>query len=252
MSAYTVSSLARLAGVSARTLRYYDEIGLLTPSARTESGYRQYDQEDLLRLQQILFYRELEMPLIEIRDILADEDFNPIEALRSHREGLLARSDRLLRLIAAVDSSIEQLEEGQMRLSDEELFAAFSPELSDRYRKEAREQYGDARVEETENRLRKLSKEQWKKVQAEGGQVAKQIASLMDQPIETPEVQEAIARHHTWIEHFYQAPAFVYRGLGQMYVDHPEFRAFYEQYAPGLADYMKRAMEFFADTQLGE
>jgi DNA-binding transcriptional MerR regulator len=252
MSAYTVSSLARLAGVSARTLRYYDEIGLLTPSARTESGYRQYDQEDLLRLQQILFYRELEMPLIEIRDILADEDFNPIEALRSHREGLLARSDRLLRLIAAVDSSIEQLEEGQMRLSDEELFAAFSPEQSDRYRKEAREQYGDARVEETENRLRKLSKEQWKKVQAEGGQVAKQIASLMDQPIETPEVQEAIARHHTWIEHFYQAPASVYRGLGQMYVEHPEFRAFYEQYAPGLADYMKRAMEFFADTQLGE
>jgi DNA-binding transcriptional MerR regulator len=252
MSPYTVSGLARLAGVSIRTLRYYDEIGLMKPSTRTEAGYRQYDQEDLLRLQQILFYRELDMPLIEIRDILEDEDFNPVEALRSHREGLLARSNRLRRLIETLNTTIEQLEEGQMRLSDDELFAAFSPEQASRYRQEAREQWGEARVKEAENRLRKLSREEWEKVQAEGGLVAKQLASLMDQPVESPNVQEAIARHHAWIENFYPAPAAVYRGLGQMYAEHPEFRAFYEQYAPGLADYMRQAMELFADSQLGE
>jgi DNA-binding transcriptional MerR regulator len=206
----------------------------------------------VLRLQQILFYRELDRSLAEIRDILENEDFNPVEALRLHREGLLARSNRIRDLIETLNTTIEQLEEGYMRLSDEELFTAFSPEQADRYRQEAREQWGETRVEETENRLRNLSREEWEKVQAEGDLVAEKLASLMDQPVDAPEVQEAVARHHTWIENFYPAPAAVYRGLGQKYAEHPEFRAFYDQYAPGLADYMRQAIELFADTQLGE
>jgi DNA-binding transcriptional MerR regulator len=251
MSLYSVGGLARLAGVSVRALHHYDEIGLLCPSARSEAGYRQYDRHDLMRLQQILFYRELDLPLGEIRSILGREDFDPIKALQNHRAGLMARSERLLQLIETVDQTITQLMEGSMTLSDEELLAAFTPEQAKRYQKEARERWGEERVEQTEQKLKKLSQGEWERVQEEGSLVSQELASLMDRSVEDPEVQKAIARHHAWIENFYPAPAEVYRGLGQMYAEHPEFRAFYAQYAEGLADFMQQAMTIFADEVLG-
>src|SRR5512136_2331510 len=100
---YTVQQLARLAGVSVRTLHHYDHIGLLAPSARTAAGYRLYGAADLLRLQQILFFKELDLPLDEIQDILDDPDFDQIEALESHKRLLRERADRLARLLMTID-----------------------------------------------------------------------------------------------------------------------------------------------------
>ena len=250
VKAYTVSQVAKMAGVSVRTLHHYDHLGLLRPSARTESGYRLYGQQDLLRLQQILFYRELDLPLGEIREILDDPEFDQVEALRSHRQMLEQRADRLARLLKTIDKTIQRLEEDTMELTDEELYEGFTTEQAERYQREAREMYDPALVAESERRIRRLTKEQWNAVKQEGDEVTRAIAALADRTPDDPAVQSLIARHHAWIERFYPCSAEIYRGLAQGYAEHPEFRAFYEKYRPGLADFMRAAMEHYAESAL--
>jgi DNA-binding transcriptional MerR regulator len=250
VKAYTVSQLARLAGVSVRTLHHYDQIGLLKPATQTAAGYRLYREPELLRLQQILFFKELDFPLQQIQEILDDPEFDQIRALRQHRRELEKRAERLERLLHTVNKTILKLEENSMTLTDDELYAGFTKEQAERYQRQARESYGTPRVEATEARLRKLSPAQWEAIKAEGGAVAAALAAVADRDPGDPEVQKLIARHHAWIENFYPAPADVYRGLGEHYVNHPEFNAFYEKYRPGLADFMCAAMAYYADHSL--
>jgi DNA-binding transcriptional MerR regulator len=249
MNEYSVSELARLAGVTVRTLHYYDEIGLMGPSARSASGYRLYNHDDLLRLQQILFYKELELPLGEIKAIMNRSGFNGLQALRQHRAQLARKGEHLKRLIDTVDKTIESMTEDDMSLPDEELFAGFTPEQKERYGEEARERWGDE-VGEVENRLSKLSSSQWKDIQAQGDEVTLEIAELMDLPVDDPTVQNAIAKHHAWIENFYPCSAERYEGLGQMYVEHRDFRANYEKIRSGLAEFMREAMAVYAREHL--
>lgn len=251
VSGYTVSQLAELAGVTVRTLHHYDQMGLLTPSARTAAGYRLYSHKDLLRLQQILLYRELDIPLEQIRDILDDDEFDLVQALHEHRDTLRHRIARLKTLLDTINYTLIHLTEETM-LTDEELYAGFSKEDAQRYRREAREQWGEARVEASEQRARKMSKQQWAAVGQQGEEATQLLASLMDEAPDSPVVQAAIAKHHAWIENFYEAPAELYRGLGQMYTEHPEFRAFYEKYRPGMAEFMQAAMAHYADTVLAK
>ncbi|HSN75740.1 MAG TPA: MerR family transcriptional regulator [Anaerolineae bacterium] len=248
--AYTVRQLAKLAGVTVRTLHHYDQIGILRPSARTAAGYRLYGEADLLRLQQIMLYKELDIPLDQIREILDDPRFDPVQALRSHRQTLQARAARLETLLHTVDKTIAKLTEDTTMMTDEELYAGFTKEQAERYRREAREMWDPDFVEATEQRVRKMSKAQWAAVGQQGEEATQLVASLMGRSPDDPAVQAAIAQHHAWIENFYPAPAELYRGLGQMYVEHPEFRAFYEKYRPGLADFMQAAMAHYADTAL--
>jgi DNA-binding transcriptional MerR regulator len=250
--AYTVSQLAKMAGVSVRTLHHYDHIGLLKPSARSEAGYRLYVERDLLRLQQILFYKELDLPLGEIRDILDDAGFDQVQALEEHRRLLQKRAERLERLIQTIDRTIQRITEDTMELTDEELYEGFTKEQRERYQREAREMYDPALVEESERRVRKMSKEQWNAVKQEGDEVTRGIAALADRDPGDPTVQRLIARHYAWIEQFYPCSAEMYRGLGQLYTEHPEFRATYDRYRPGLADFMQKAMSYYADHTLGK
>ncbi len=248
--AHTVRQLARLAGVTVRALHHYDQIGLLRPNARTAAGYRLYGEADLLRLQQILLFREMDVPLDQIREILDDPQFDLVQALRSHRHTLQVRAVRLETLLHTIDKTIAKLTEDTPMLTVEELYEGFSKEDAERYRREARELWNPEMVEATEQRARKMSKAQWAAVGQQGEQATQLLASLMDHSPDDPAVQAAIAQHHAWIENFYPAPAELYRGLGQMYVEHPEFHAFYEKYRPGLADFMQAAMAHYADTAL--
>jgi DNA-binding transcriptional MerR regulator len=226
VTAYTVQQLARLAGVSVRTLHHYDHLGLLRPSARTAAGYRLYKEHDLLRLQQILFFRELDFPLNEIQHILDRPGFDQVKALENHKRMLKQRAERLERLLKTIDKTILRLTEERMNMTDAELYEGLSKEQSERYPREAREMYGTAAVEESEQRIRKMSKAQWNAVKEEGGAITVQMVELIDRKPSDPEVQKAIARHHAWIEQFFEAPAEVYRALGQGYAEHKEFRAF--------------------------
>jgi DNA-binding transcriptional MerR regulator len=250
MAEYSVSELADLADVTVRTLHYYDEIGLLKSSKRTAAGYRRYETQDLLRLQQILFFKEIEMPLDEIQAILDQPDFDEIQALRDHRRRIRERAARLARLITTIDRTIHKLTEGREMLSDEELFAGFTPEQAERYDREARERWGDEDVDRTLDRLRKMSKAEWDGVQEQGEEATKRLASLIERAPEDAQVQEAIAQHHAWIENFYPAPAEVYRGLGRMYVEHEGFRAYYEKYETGLAEFIQTAIEVYCERHL--
>ena len=252
MKAYTVSQLARMAGVSVRTLHHYDHIDLLKPSTRTAAGYRLYREPELLRLQQILFFKELDVPLDEIRGILDDPAFDPIRTLQDHRQRLKKETARLNRLLNTIDRTLERLteEESHMTLTDEELYEGFTPEQVERYNREAQEMYDPELVRESWKRIRNMSKEQWQAVKDEGDQVTRLIAELADRAPDDPAVQGLIARHHAWIERFYPASAEVYRGLGQGYASHPEFRATYDKYRPGLADFLQAAMAYYAEHTL--
>jgi DNA-binding transcriptional MerR regulator len=250
VKAYTVSQLAKMAGVSVRTLHHYDQIGLLRPASRTAAGYRLYGEQELLRLQQILFFKELDMPLGEVGQILDDPGFDQVTALEQHRQALRQRMERLSRLLNTIDRTIDRLTEDDMALTDEELYEGFTTEQIERYNREVQEMYDPALVQESQRRLKRMSRAQWQAVKAEGEAVTNGLAALIDREPGDPEVQALIARHHAWIENFYPCSAEVYRGLGQGYVEHPEFRAFYEKARPGLAGFMQAAMNHYADQVL--
>jgi DNA-binding transcriptional MerR regulator len=247
---YTVHALAKLAGVSVRTLHYYDEIGLLAPAARTESQYRLYGEPELLRLQQILLYRELEVPLAEIGRILDDPDFDVPTALRHHRQALEARIDRHHILLTTIDNTLKRLEDQAMPITDKELYEGFAPEQKDRVRKEAVASYGEEQVAASERRARKMSKEAWAALKAETEAVNQALAGMIERDPADPEIQALIARHYATITPFYHPTADIYRGLGSLYVEHPEFRAYYEKYVVGLPEFMQRAMTHYADHVL--
>jgi DNA-binding transcriptional MerR regulator len=244
--------LARLAGVTVRTLHHYDQIGLLEPSARTRAGYRLYLEPTLLRLQQILFYRELDVPLDRIRAILDDPGFDQVKALKQHRQRLQARAERLARLLNTVDRTIQHLTEEEMPLTDAELYEGFTPEQIDEIKREVEERYDSERVAEASRRVSRMSKAKWQAVRDEGDAISRDMAALMDRDPGDAEVQALMARQHAWIESFYEAPAELFRGLGQLYASDPRFREAYDKYAPNLADFMQAAMAYYAEHSLGQ
>src|SRR5471032_632259 len=138
---FTVKQLSKLTGVTPRTLHYYDEIGLLKPSRTGDNGYRYYGEGPLLRLQQILLYRELDLPLAEIRAIMERDDFDVMAALQSHKEALASQAARLHQLIATVDSTILHLK-GQHSMKTEGLFAGLNKPEQEKYAQEAEQMYG--------------------------------------------------------------------------------------------------------------
>ena len=137
-----------------------------------------------------------------------------------------------------------------MNMTDAELYEGFTQETIDRYKREAREMFDPQLVEESEKRARKMSKEAWEVLKAEGEAVNQALAGMIDRGPADSEVQALIARHHATIESFYHATAEIYRGLGSLYAEHPEFRAYYEKYALGLPEFMQQAMTYYADHVL--
>lgn len=252
MTGYSVSRLAKLAGVSVRTLHHYDQLGLLKPSHRTEAGYRLYTEPDLLRLQQILFFKELDFSLGDIKTALDDPFFDPVLTLRNHRRFLQGRAERLAHLLNTLDKTLAKLTEETMTLTDEEIYDGFTKEQVARYTREVNEKYDPAIVAESNRRVRKLSKEQWAGVKAEGEEITRLMVAGMDTAPDSAAVQAIVARHCAWIEHFYPVSAEIYTNLGRLYVENPEFTAHYEQYRPGLADFMATAMAHYANTVLAK
>jgi len=237
--------------VTVRALHHYDHIGLLKPAMRSEKKYRYYDEQDLLRLQQILFYRELDFSLEEIRDILDDPDFDAREALVGHRERLIQKQQNVATLIETVDRTLESMEgDHHMTLKDKDLYEGFDQEKIDRWNKEVDEKYDLEKVTESRRNIGKMSKDQFKDIQKEGDRVTLAISEVMDQGAASPEVQALIKEHHAWIENFYTCPAEMYKGLGQLYVENPEFTAFYEKFKPGLTAFICEAMGYYADNSL--
>ncbi len=247
---HTVHQLADLAGVSVRTLHHYDQIGLLRPTARTNAGYRLYAGADLLRLQQILFFKEMDLPLGEIKAILDDPGFDAVQALRSHRRMLEQRRERLALLLNTIDKTILSLTEETMTpLTDKELYEGFTQEQIDEYTSEASQRWPD-QYAESNRRVRAMSREQWQAIKKEGDEVTRGLAALMGSDPASQAVQALVARHYAWVAQFWTPNAEAYRGLGQMYTEDARFRANYDKYRPGLADFMCAAMNIYAQKNM--
>jgi DNA-binding transcriptional MerR regulator len=240
---YTIQQLAALAGVSVRTLHHYDQIGLLHPSRNEKNGYRVYEHRDLLFLQQILFYRELDFSLEEIGKLLHDPRFDLTTALRDQRHMLELKKKRLTRLIATITKTLQHTS-----MTDENLYSPFSTEELEIFQAEAKERWGNTDAyQQSQERYAKMSAADKQRVGEEGVKLLRQIAAHMSEAPAAPEVQALIAQHYHGLRAWYEPNIEMYRGLGAMYAADPRFAKFFDGIQPGLADYMAQAIAVFCD-----
>ncbi|MBD0381973.1 MerR family transcriptional regulator [Paenibacillus sedimenti] len=247
---YTVQKLGRLAGISTRTLRYYDEIGILKPARMSSSGYRIYGQAEVDRLQQILFYRELGVSLDNIKEIVTSPSFDGAKALKEHREQLLDKRKQLDLLIANVEKTIA-LSEGRMTMTDKEKFEGFKQQLIDdnekKYGKEIREKYGDETVDKSNEKLKNMTQEEHNEVTRLANEVAATLAEAFKLGDPAGELaQKAADLHKQWLTYYwseYSKEAHV--GLAQMYVDDERFKAYYDEKQPGTAEFLRDAIYIY-------
>lgn len=247
---YTVKELSDLAGVTVRTLHYYDEIALLKPPEVNENGYRFYDEAALLRLQQILFYREMGVGLLQIKDILDSPSFDLLTALQSHRDELAQRIERLQHLMNTVDSTIMHLV-GEVNVSDDQLFAGFA-EKQKQYEQEIANnpRYDQEKVKESQRRWESYTPQQKKVIFDEGKQVYTDLVALIQAGVhaESRETRAIMARWHQHLRYFYEPTPEILRGLGHMYNEHPDFIATFQQFHPDLPPYLEQAVMHYCDT----
>lgn len=246
---YTVARLAKLSGVSARTLRYYDQIGLLRPRRLSSSGYRIYGAQEVGRLQQILFYRRLELPLERIRDIVLDPGFDPKSALASHRRQLLAEREKLERLLRNVENTLRNLEE-ETSMTDAQRFEGLKDEMiaenEAKYGKEVRERWGDAAADESNRRLKGKSQADFEAQQALAVQVNETLGQAMAQgDPRGPLARQAVERHKRWLDGWGDYSPEAHVGLGEMYVEDERFAAYYDQVGPGAAQFLRDAIRAY-------
>jgi DNA-binding transcriptional MerR regulator len=255
MKTYSVKQIAQLAGVSVRTLHLYDKIGLLKPGKRTQAGYRQYSEDELLRLQQVLFYRELDFPLKEIKEIVNDPDFDVGKALIGHKASLLVRRERLNILLNTIDKTINNLNDKQMT-SIEELYEGMPKEQAAAWRQEAADKWGEDVVTRSEKALLEMGKLDIERLKAEQKDIARRLQLLKDYPPESKEVQEQIARHYINIRSFWgvtdptDLKAETYKGLAELYITDERYTAGNDSPDPEFATFMRKSMLYFADTKL--
>jgi len=241
----TVSEVARLANISVRALHHYDEIGLLVPSARTAAGYRLYSDADLARLQEILLFRELEIPLDDIATLLSGGAFDRRAALELQREMLLQKAVRTEALIASVERAINAERTG-VRMTKEEMFEVFGDFDPVEYEGEVQERWGESDAyKESSRRTAKYTKADWERFKAESEQIGTDTARLMDEgvPASDPRAmdlaEQARKQIDTW---FYPCSHEMHVNLAGMYIADPRFTATYEKVHEGMAQYWHDAI----------
>ncbi len=256
MKTHSVKEVSKLSGVTVRTLHHYDKINLLKPHHRTEAGYRYYGDEELFRLQQILFYRELDFPLKEIGDLLDDPDFDQVDALKSHRAALKIRNERIATLLATIDRTINHLKKGKKMSRPEKLYEGLPKEMGTVYRKEAMKVYGKDTVENAEDKLLKLGDAGFKKLKENLVQIQKELFGLRKEAPENEKVQQLIARHYGVIRTFWgtshleDKQADAYEGLGHLYVNDERYTMIDGESHPEYALFLQQAMSHYAGTKL--
>lgn len=249
---YTVKQLAKLAGISVRTLHYYDEIGLLTPSFIHENGYRYYEEKELVRLQQILFFRELDFSLEKIKMIMHSPTYDQLAALEDQKRLLEVKKERVNNMITLISKTIDSLKGGET-MSNDDKYSAFTDPTYQKYKDEVEQRWGNTDAyKQSMERVGKMSKADLEKVKAEAGEITKNIAELMNSghSAESTEVQEQIDRFYKHLHHFYDPSYEMFKRLGQMYVEDSRFTATYEKIASGLAVFMRDAMAVYADARM--
>lgn len=251
--AYTVNKIARMSGVSVRTLHFYDEVGLLKPAYVAANGYRFYEEPQLLTLQQILFYRELGFELKRIKEILRRPDFDKVAALKSHRKLLQKKQAHTAKLIETIDKTIEHLK-GKKKMNSQQLFAGFDAEKQAKHEQYLIGRYGDPMKEgiaQSKVRVANWTKDDWVKTGGAFAAICKDLVKLLKQglPAESPEAQKVIRRHYEWLKQFWTPTRESYAGHSLLIVD-SDLRKAYEEYDPHLPEFAGMAIKAFAEHEL--
>lgn len=243
---YTIREFADLAGVTTRTLRYYDEIGLLSPSEIGENGYRYYDHESLLLLQQIMFFRELDVPLKDIRLIVNLPEFNLMEALEEHRVTLQARARRLKTLVETVDQTIATLK-GEWIMSEKAYFEGFD---ETQFEEEVNQRWGNTpQYAESQRKWGSYTDAQKRALKERMGEITRRMVGTdPDLSPDDPGVQRAVNDYFEFLNQtFYACDLEFYRNLSSMWVEDPRFAVNYERIREGGAVFVRDAVHIFCD-----
>lgn len=248
---YTIKELAELAGSTPRTLRYYDQLGLLTPAVVADNGYRYYDHGNLLTLQQILFFRELDVPLKEIHYLLSQPDFQLLPSLKKHHRAMQREIQRYQQLISTVERTIQSLE-GEFQMTDSDLFSGFDEK---RYEDEVKERWGATpQYEESHRKWSSYTDAQKEDIKQQGGAIARRMVT--EDPLarpDDPEVQAAVADYYEYLNrYFYSCDVEFLRKLAEMWVQDPRFAVNYERIREGGAAFVREAVHQFCDARLQE
>lgn len=243
---YTINELSKIAGISSRTLRYYDEIDLLKPFKTNSSGYRMYSEREVDLLQQILFYKALDLPLNKIKEVISKEDFDFKKALYDHRENIIKKQQNLKIILENVEKTIKSIE-GEKSMTVEEKFEFLKKELindnENKYGKELREKYGDKKIKESNEKLLNLSKEEFDEAEKIGKEVNEKLKEAIKtkNPASTAS-KEAVLLHKKWLSYYGNYSEKAHIGLGNMYVYDERFN---EYYTKNVGD---KAAEFLRDA----
>ena len=249
---YTIKAISQLAGVSTRTLRYYDEIGILKPARINSSGYRIYGEKEIDILQQILFYRELDFNLDSIKEIIQSPNFDEINALKQHYNELLAKRQRIDTLIYNVEKTIFN-KERRLKMRDEEKFQGFKKKLIEdnekKYGEVVREEYGEEAVKRSNEQFMNMTKQQYNELNELGNKVLETLKEAYKTGNPAGELgQKTADLHRKWITLCWgdYSPE-AHANLTQMYVDDERFRSYYDKEQPGSAEFLRDAVKIYTE-----
>lgn len=251
--AYTVKKLAQLSGVSIRTLHFYDEVGLLKPAYYGNNGYRFYEEPQLLKLQQILFFRELGFELEKIKKIIGRSDFDTIGSLLSHREFLQKELGRYRRLIKTIDKTIEHLK-GTKVMKEKEIYKGFDPKKQKEYEQQLIDRFGE-KVKETfaecERNVKNWTQADWDRSHQRFQEICKKLTQMIEHHLSTSskEVQSVVQEHYQMLKQFWTPTKESYPEHGKLIVE-TDLRKPYEAYHPKLPEFLAEAMVIFAEKKL--
>lgn len=244
MLAISIAQAAKKTGVTSRTLRHYDAIGLLTPTEKAQDGRRYYGEDELLRLQHILILKELGVDLATTGRVLDAEPSHAVGLLKDHLAALTKERDRYARLAATVSRTIDHLEKGTAMTTDE-MFEGFQHA---RYEPEARERWGDDVVDRSNANWERLGDDGKKRHMEIDREIVEALgaAARIHLAPDSPEVQAVAARHYEWLTQIWTPNAEAYVSLTQMYVDDERFRMHYDEITPGAAALLRDAAVVYA------
>jgi len=261
--AYTVKELAKISGVTERTLRWYDKVNLLKPAYYGENGYRYYEEEQLLLLQQILYFRELDFSLDDIRGIITGNDFDKVKALNAHKKALKNSLDRTKTLIKTVDKTLLHLR-GKIIMKDKDMYQGFQ----DWSKEKGAESFfigvcDDPNALENEaeklvlKNLRKHTNENrdksyWEDLEKEYKKIYGNLARCVEDGLKPndPRVQGLVREHHAFADRFHNCTREVYEALADLYIQKEEYLVQLRPFHSDLADFLSKAMKIFAQTNL--
>jgi MerR family transcriptional regulator, thiopeptide resistance regulator len=241
---YTVKQVAKLAGITSRTLHYYDEIGLLRPSIVGENGYRYYSDEAILRLQQVMFYRALSMPLAQIKAILDQPEFDREQALESHRQELQRRIRQMERLARTIERTLQHLK-GENTMSTRQLFDGFTPEEEAAMEQQAMAMYDHETVRNSYARWRSYSKGDKQRILEERNAVYSAFVQAMEKGADSPEAQACVQHWREHMNYFWMPSVEQLSGLADLYNEDSTFKENFDKMDPELANFVREAVQIY-------